>query len=172
MMALSHKQMASPVGRLKLVAQENALVAVLWEHERENRIALGAMTSDPGHPVLIEAQRQLEEYFRGRRTEFELPLNPRGTEFQKGVWRALRRIPFGATRNYADLARELGVPGGARAVGAANGKNPLAIVVPCHRVLGTDGSLTGFAGGLGIKAKLLDFEARRAARSETQEELF
>jgi methylated-DNA-[protein]-cysteine S-methyltransferase len=172
MMALSIKQMASPVGRLKLVAQENALVAVLWEHERENRVALGAMTSDLEHPVLIEAQRQLEEYFSGRRTEFELPLSPRGTEFQKEVWQALRRIPFGSTRNYAELARELGVAGGARAVGAANGRNPLAIIVPCHRVLGTDGSLTGFAGGLRIKAKLLDFEARRAARSKTQEELF
>ena len=171
-MTLFCKEMASTVGRLKIVSDEHALVAVLWENERENRVRLGAMTSDAGHALLIEAERQLDEYFSSRRTEFDLPLQPRGTEFQRKVWQALRRIPFGAIRNYAELARELGVPGGARAVGAANGKNPLAIVVPCHRVLGMDGSLTGFAGGLGIKAKLLDFEARRAVRTETQEELF
>jgi methylated-DNA-[protein]-cysteine S-methyltransferase len=169
---LFYKPMASPVGELKLVAEKNALVAVLWDNERENRVRLGAMTSDPGHPLLIEAQRQLEEYFCGRRTAFDLSLDLRGSQFQRRVWQALRRIPFGATRTYAAIARELGVPRAARAVGAANGRNPLAIVVPCHRMIGADGALTGFAGGIDIKARLLDFEAGRAASFAVQEKLF
>ncbi len=169
-MTLLYKQMDSPVGGLKRVISGNALVAVLWEGEPIDRVRLGAMARDPQHPVLIEAERQLEEYFAGRRTRFDLPLDPRGSEFQKTVWQALRRIPFGATRSYAQLARELGKPGAARAVGAANGKNPLSIIVPCHRVIGADGSLTGFAGGLEIKAKLLRFEA--GAASSVQGTLF
>jgi methylated-DNA-[protein]-cysteine S-methyltransferase len=109
---------------------------------------------------LCEAERQLAEYFAGKRTEFELPLEPRGTRFQKRIWQALREIPFGQTRSYLDLAKAAGSPTAARAVGAANGKNPLSIVVPCHRVIGTNGRLNGFAGGVEIKAKLLALEAR------------
>ena len=169
-MTLSYKEIDSPVGKLKLVASEDRLVAVLWEQERPNRVKLNAMNLDPRHPVLIEAERQLAEYFSGARKEFELRLDPRGSDFQKKVWRALREIPFGETRSYLDLARAIGSAKAVRAVGAANGKNPLSIVVPCHRVVGADGSLTGFAGGLEAKAKLLALEGR-AAMMEHQERL-
>jgi methylated-DNA-[protein]-cysteine S-methyltransferase len=107
----------------------------------------------------VEAERQLSDYFAGKRTQFELPLEPRGTEFQKKVWRHLRRIPFGKTRSYGDIARTVGSPRASRAVGAACGKNPLSIVVPCHRVVGANGALTGFGGGLETKAELLSLEA-------------
>jgi len=162
-MTLFYKEMDSPVGRLRLVASANALVAVLWERERPNRVKLGEMKFDPRYPVLIEAERQLTEYFSGARTDFNLPLEPRGSEFQKKVWRALKEIPFGETRSYLELAKAVGSVKAVRAVGAANGKNPLSIVVPCHRVVGTNGSLTGFAGGLQAKAKLLALEARATA---------
>ena len=155
---LSYKVMESPVGKLKLVANANALVAILWERERPNRIKLAILKSDPQQPILLEAERQLKEYFAGTRNEFNLPLEPAGTEFQKKVWQALREIPFGQTRSYLDLAKSIGSAKAVRAVGAANGKNPLSIVVPCHRVLGGDGALTGFAGGLEVKARLLAHE--------------
>jgi methylated-DNA-[protein]-cysteine S-methyltransferase len=159
-MTLFYKEMKSPVGKLKLVASSQALVAVLWEKERPNRVKLGAMNLDPRHPILIEAERQLSEYFTGQRIRFDLPLQLNGTEFQKKVWQALREIPFGKTRSYRDLARAVGLPKASRAVGAANGKNPLSIVVPCHRVIGANGALTGFAGGLATKAALLALEAK------------
>lgn len=159
-MTLACKEMESPVGRLKLVASPDALVAVLWERERPNRVRLAALTLDLHHPILIESERQLKEYFTGTRIAFDLPLEPNGSEFQRKVWRALREIPFGQTRSYLEVARSVGSAAAVRAVGAANGRNPLAIVVPCHRVVGADGSLTGFAGGVDVKAKLLAFEAR------------
>lgn len=159
---LSYKEMESPVGKLKLVANANALVAILWERERPNRIKLALLKCDPQQPILLETERQLQEYFAGTRNEFNLPLEPAGTEFQKKVWRALREIPFGQTRSYLDLAMSIGSAKGVRAVGAANGKNPLSIVVPCHRVVGADGALTGFAGGLEVKAKLLAHERCRS----------
>ena len=161
-MTLFYKEMKSPVGKLKLVARSRALIAVLWEKERPGRVKLDEMSLDPQHPVLIEAERQLSEYFAGKRTQFDLPLQPEGTEFQKKVWQALREIPFGETKSYLDLARAIGSPDASRAVGAANGKNPLSIIVPCHRVVGADGALTGFAGGLETKAALLALEASRA----------
>ena len=159
-MKLFYKEIESPVGKLKLVASTKALVAVLWEQERPNRVKLDISKLDPRHPILLETERQLMEYFAGRRTEFELPLEPCGTEFQVKVWRALREVPFGETRSYLDLARAVGSSKASRAVGVANGKNPLSIIVPCHRVVGSDGSLTGFAGGLETKAKLLALEAK------------
>ena len=161
-MTLFYKEMKSPVGKLKLVARSRALVAVLWEKECPSRVKLDEMSLDPQHPVLIEAERQLSEYFAGKRTQFDLPLQPEGTGFQKKVWQALREIPFGETKSYLDLARAIGSPDASRAVGAANGKNPLSIIVPCHRVVGADGALTGFAGGLETKAALLALEASRA----------
>jgi methylated-DNA-[protein]-cysteine S-methyltransferase len=163
-MQLLYKEMESPVGKLKLVATANALVAVLWRQERPNRVKLDTPKLDPRRPILLEAERQLTEYFAGKRTHFELPLQACGTEFQKKVWRALREIPFGQTRSYRDLAGVVGSFNAPRAVGAAIGKNPLSIIVPCHRVVGADGSLTGFAGGLEMKAKLLALEARAAVR--------
>jgi methylated-DNA-[protein]-cysteine S-methyltransferase len=146
----------SPLGRLRLVTDGEALVAVdLPGYPSDAETG----PHEPDHPVLREASRQLEEYFAGRRRRFELPLRPHGTTFQRKVWRALEAIPFGATRSYADLARAIGRPTATRAVGAANGRNPLAIIVPCHRVIGADGSLTGYGGGLPAKRWLLAHEA-------------
>ena len=156
-MTLSYKEMNSPVGKLILIANSSALVGILWEQESTDRSALGA-TFDPHHPVLAEAERQLLEYFARKRTQFELPLDPHGTEFQKKVWRSLQQIPFGKTKSYAEIAKGIGAPRASRAVGAANGKNPLPIVVPCHRVIGASGALTGFGGGLETKARLLALE--------------
>ena len=158
-MTLSYKEMESPVGKLKLVASANALQAILWEQERPNRVKLATLKPDPQQPILIETERQLREYFAGTRNQFDLRLELTGSEFQKKVWRALREIPFGQTRSYLDLAKSVGSAKAVRAVGAANGKNPLAIVVPCHRVVGANGALTGFAGGLEVKARLLALEA-------------
>ena len=165
-MRFFYKEMTSPVGKLTLAASAKALVAVLWEHERPGRVKLGALQFDPHHPLLEETERQLTEYFRGARTVFDLRLEPLGSEFQKKVWQALEKIPFGTTCSYRDLAAAVGSPMAVRAVGAANGKNPLSIVVPCHRVIGSNGALTGFAGGLEAKARLLAFEAEAASSNE------
>jgi methylated-DNA-[protein]-cysteine S-methyltransferase len=164
---LFYKEMSSPVGKLKLVASTDALVAVLWEKEQPKRIKLDTAKLDPRNPILLETERQLGEYFAGARTRFEVPLELRGSEFQNRVWRALTEIPFGQTRSYFDLAKTIGSPKACRAVGAANGKNPLPIVIPCHRVIGADGTLTGFGGGLETKATLLALEARAAASTRT-----
>jgi methylated-DNA-[protein]-cysteine S-methyltransferase len=153
----------SPVGVLKLVASDAGLVAILWENDRDGRVRLGATDETPGHPVLAEAALQLDDYFAGRRTAFDLPLDFRGSVFQKQVWAALLTIPFGETRSYGQIARQIGRPSASRAVGAANGRNPISIVAPCHRVIGTGGALTGFAGGLEAKAFLLAHEGVRAA---------
>lgn len=150
--------MPSPVGELTLVASDAGLVAVLWENDRPDRVPLGP-TEDADHPVLAAARTQLREYFADRRRTFDLPLDFRGTEFQRRVWAELLRIPFGETRSYGEIARILGSPGASRAVGAANGRNPISIIAPCHRVIGKSGSLTGFAGGIEAKAWLLAMEA-------------
>jgi methylated-DNA-[protein]-cysteine S-methyltransferase len=153
-----YKKMGSPIGTLTLVATDLGLAAVLWEIERPDRVRLAIESEEVRHPILTSAECQLQEYFAGGRTAFELPLDVVGTSFQREVWRALRTIPFGETRSYGQIARQIGHPTAVRAVGAANGRNPLSIVTPCHRVIGADGSLTGFAGGLDVKARLLDFE--------------
>ena len=145
------------------MATNDGLAAILWENDSPRRVRLNIEAEDNGHPVLVETERQLEEYFAGRRQQFALPLDPSGTAFQREVWRALMTIPFGETRSYAQIARQIGHPGAARAVGAANGRNPLSIVAPCHRVVGSTGALTGFAGGLDVKAHLLAFEGARCA---------
>lgn len=157
-MSLAWKHMKSPVGRLKLVASDKGLVAVLWENDRPSRVRLNELVEDEGHPILVEAEQQLGEYFAGNRKEFSIALDMRGTAFQKDVWEALLGIPFGETRSYGQLARQLGNPQAMRAVGAANGRNPISIIVPCHRVIGASGKLTGFAGGLDTKADLLELE--------------
>jgi methylated-DNA-[protein]-cysteine S-methyltransferase len=159
-MSLSYKFTDSPIGKLKLVASEDGLVAVLWEVENPRRVRLEEMVEDPDQPVLLDAERELKEYFAGKRNKFSVRLDMRGTQFQKQVWDALQRIPFGETRTYGQLARQLGDPNATRAVGAANGRNPIAIVVPCHRVIGSTGKLTGFAGGLDAKAYLLNLEGQ------------
>jgi methylated-DNA-[protein]-cysteine S-methyltransferase len=156
---MAYKHMSSPVGRLTLVATDNGLGAILWENDRPGRVRLDVAGEMNDHLVLVETERQLEEYFAGRRTEFALTLDPAGTAFQRQVWDGLLTIPFGETRTYAQIARQIGHPTAMRAVGAANGRNPLSIVVPCHRVVGSTGALTGFAGGLDVKAYLLALES-------------
>jgi len=160
-----YKKVDSPVGILTLVATDKGLAGILWENDRPRRVRLNIETEDPRHPVLVETERQLEEYFAGRRQEFTLRLDLAGTAFQRKVWTALLTIPFGETRSYGQIARQIGYPGAARAAGAANGRNPVSIVAPCHRVIGADGKLTGFAGGLDVKTHLLAFERERAARN-------
>lgn len=162
-MTLVFSHLSSPVGRLKLVAGDAGLVAILWEEDDPARVRLGAMREQPDHAVLAETSRQLGDYFAGRRQRFTVKLDFRGTDFQKQVWRALLAIPFGETRSYGRIAQELGRPGASRAVGAANGRNPISIIAPCHRVVGSTGALTGFAGGLAAKTFLLEHERRHAA---------
>jgi methylated-DNA-[protein]-cysteine S-methyltransferase len=156
---LSHRFLPSPVGRLCLVADEAALVAVLWENEPQGRIRLSHSQIAAQHPILQEAAQQIEAYFAGERRSFSLPLSTLpGTTFQKKVWQALVQIPYGETRSYGELAAIIDSPKASRAVGLANRRNPLSLIVPCHRVIGRNGSLTGFAGGLSAKTWLLDFE--------------
>lgn len=155
-----HKTVDSPIGPLTLVARDQRLAAILWEHEREGRVRLGPTTEDADHAVLVETARQLQEYFRGQRSQFDLALDFTGTPFQRQVWAALLTIPFGETRSYGEIAQQIGHPKAARAVGAANGRNPIAIVAPCHRVIGASGDLTGFAGGLHAKQTLLFVEGQ------------
>ena len=157
-MELAYKTIHSPVGKLKLIASDKGLVAVLWENDKSKLARLDEAVETHSHPVLIKAERQLGEYFEGKRRSFSVSLDMRGTAFQRNVWEALLAIPFGETRSYRDLARRLGNPHATRAVGAANGKNPISIIVPCHRVIGSNGKLTGFAGGLETKARLLELE--------------
>jgi len=157
-MSLFYKFVDTPVGRLKLIASEKGLVAILWENDKPSRVRLPEMVEDENQKVLIKAERQLKEYFAGKRREFNLELDMRGTSFQRDVWEALLSIPFGETRSYGELARQIGRASASRAVGAANGRNPLSIVVPCHRVIGATGKLTGFAGGLEVKERLLGLE--------------
>jgi methylated-DNA-[protein]-cysteine S-methyltransferase len=157
-MSLSYKFIASPIGTLKLVASDQGLVAILWERDNPRRVRLSDLAEHPEHPILVQTETELKEYFAGKRDAFTVPLDMRGTPFQKQVWEALLSIPFGETRTYGQLANRLGNPKATRAVGAANGRNPIAIVVPCHRVIGFSGKLTGFAGGLEAKAHLLQLE--------------
>lgn len=152
----AYTTLPSPVGPLTIVASPTAVAAI---HLGDDVPVPGARPADD-HPIVAAAAAQLGEYFAGRRRAFDLPLGGAGTAFQRDVWRALCAIPFGATCGYGELAARLGRPSAARAVGAANGKNPIAIVVPCHRVIGKDGTLTGYAGGLAIKQWLLAHEAR------------
>lgn len=157
-MSYEYKLMPSPVGQLTLVASNGKLNAILWEVERANRVRLGELNKANDSPILLEAERQLQEYFAGTRNRFELELDFTGTDFQKQVWQALLTIPFGETRSYSQIAQQIGNPKAVRAVGAANGRNPISIVAPCHRVIGASGELTGFAGGLEAKQYLLALE--------------
>ncbi|HEX7907434.1 MAG TPA: methylated-DNA--[protein]-cysteine S-methyltransferase [Paraburkholderia sp.] len=168
-MAYAYKLMDSPVGQLKLVANGEHLAAILWEHDKPNRVRLGELIEANDRPVLIETERQLNEYFAGTRHAFDLPLAFQGTDFQKQVWAALLTIPFGQTRSYSEIAHQIGNINAVRAVGAANGKNPISIVAPCHRVIGASGDLTGFAGGLANKMFLLSLEAGQTSLEEDAE---
>jgi methylated-DNA-[protein]-cysteine S-methyltransferase len=152
----------SPLGRMLLAATDSGVAGIWFVGQRHGPDSTG-WREDPSHPMLQQAMAQLRDYFEGRRTQFSLPLDlGRGTTFQQSVWQALLAIPPGATSTYAELGRRLGRPQAARAIGAAVGRNPVSIVVPCHRVLGTGGSLTGYAGGLERKAALLRLEGALA----------
>ena len=155
-MHATHTIIGSPLGELTLVAHDGVLAGVYFaEHVRRPHASTFGARDEAGFAAAIE---QLGDYFRGDRTGFDLPLAPRGDAFQQRVWALLRRIPYGETRSYGQLARELGDPALARGVGAANGRNPLSVIVPCHRVVGADGALVGYAGGLERKRFLLDLE--------------
>jgi len=158
MMQLVYMYMDSPVGVLKLVAHDQALVAVMWDNEDHKRVRLAELVEDRQHPMLHKVKQQLEEYFAGQRQQFDLPLDFQGTAFQQQVWQALLSIPYGETRSYKEIAVQLGNEKAVRAVGAANGKNPISIIAPCHRVIGSSGALVGFAGGLDKKQILLSLE--------------
>jgi methylated-DNA-[protein]-cysteine S-methyltransferase len=162
--SLVYDDVESPVGRLRLLACHDALVAIWFEHGRDATRNASALVQGRS-PVLERARRQLDEYFAGTRRQFDLPLAPRGTEFQRRVWARLQCIDYGATMTYGALAAVLGNAKASRAVGLANGSNPIPIFIPCHRVIGADGSLTGFGGGLPVKSALLALErAQRQPR--------
>ena len=154
----------SPIGRLMLTSDGTALTGLYMNLYRNKPSKLPGLGEDWIQNAAIDplpaAARQLNEYFAGKRREFDLPLRMEGTEFQQRVWRELTKIPFGETRSYGQLAKRLGNPNGSRAVGLANGRNPIAIIVPCHRVIGADGSLTGFGGGIERKEWLLTHEGQ------------
>jgi methylated-DNA-[protein]-cysteine S-methyltransferase len=145
--------METPVGPLTLASNEDSLTSLKFGTE----IPPDGLVDNSANQRFID---QLSEYFDGNRTAFDFPLEVDGTPFQMAVWRALLRIPYGQTRSYGDIAKEIGKPGAARAVGMANHENPIAVVIPCHRVVGQNGSLTGYAGGLDLKKKLLSIERR------------
>ena len=164
-----HLDLHSPIGPIRIVANNHAITGIyLQNHANAPELESRADSRDS---LLREASSQLRAYFAGERQCFDLPLAAAGTEFQQEVWSALAAIPFGETRSYAEIAGQLGRPSASRAVGAANGRNPLSIVVPCHRVVGADGSLTGYAGGLAAKRWLLAHEGRLVGRT-TQQSLY
>ena len=162
-MSVTHTIADSPVGELTLVARDGSLTGVYFPHHwyRPDPATFG----DRDDAGFGETKRQLAEYFDGDREQFDLPLDPRGDAFQHRVWELINRIPYGQTTTYGDLAKELGEGTLAKDVGAAVGRNPLSVIVPCHRVVGKDGSLTGYAGGLARKRFLLDLEEPAAADS-------
>jgi methylated-DNA-[protein]-cysteine S-methyltransferase len=156
--SLSCKVIPSPIGRLRLVASDEGLAAILWDSDRPRPVHLADLVENPAHPTLLCAEKELNEYFSRKRKAFSVALDMRGTYFQKQVWAALVAIPFGETRSYSQIANQVGNPKATRAVGAANGQNPIPIIIPCHRVIGANGKLTGFGGGLEIKDQLLALE--------------
>jgi methylated-DNA-[protein]-cysteine S-methyltransferase len=157
---IHYDELPTPIGRLLLVADAQGLREVWFESGRHQKAPAPHWVRDAAK--LAFAREQLEEYFAGTRQAFALPLHPLGTPFQLAVWHELARIPYGVTTSYGEMARRIGQPQAVRAVGAANGRNPLPIVLPCHRVIGADGSLTGFGGGLPTKRYLLAMEQRIA----------
>ncbi len=151
------KTLDTPVGEMVLATTDAAVVALVWTPQA-GRLGLPPFEEGRSCALLQEAEGQLGEYFRGGRTAFDLPLEPRGTDFQRRVWTELAKIPYGVTWSYQELARRAGSPGAVRAAGSANGRNPLCIFLPCHRVVRLSGELGGYAGGLGHKAFLLELE--------------
>lgn len=157
-----YQTLPTPLGELTIVATQNAIVEAKFSSE-EPINSHRSLT-----PLIEKATQQLREYFARERTEFNLPVEPTGTEFQLQVWNELLKIPYGKVINYGAQAKQLGKPNASRAVGAANGKNPIAVIIPCHRVIGANGSLTGYAGGLNIKRELLALENQNGLFATTQ----
>jgi methylated-DNA-[protein]-cysteine S-methyltransferase len=161
---LHFKTVDSPIGRLRLMASHKGLCGILFNDGKDNNLTLeDAAQADEHNAFLVKAQAQLDEYFRNKRKSFDVKLDVRGTIFQQKAWKELVKIPFGSTISYSEQAKRMGDPKKARAVGMANGRNPLPIIVPCHRVIGESGHLTGYAGGLNIKEYLLNHEGIAAA---------
>lgn len=154
----------TPAGTLRLFASDAGLRGAMWPGQDLSPLKLGEYAEDNEHAVLAKATRELAEYFGGKRRSFAVTLDPVGTEFQKRAWLELRKVPYGETRTYGEQAKAMGRPTASRAVGAANGRNPLSVFVPCHRIVGANGALTGFAGGLEAKRLLLDLEATSLKR--------
>lgn len=159
MSSLQYKIIHSPVGEIKIVVNAQSLVAILWDYEKPNRVRLEHMIENKENSLILETEKQLHEYFINERNVFNLPLETQGTIFQKEVWEELEKIPYGTTWTYKDIAQKIHRPLAVRAVGAAIGRNPISIIIPCHRVIGTNGELTGFAGGIDRKTILLDLES-------------
>lgn len=149
----------SPLGQILLVASDAALTGLHFADEKYYPAIAAEWLRQPDAKIILRARKQLDDYFAGTRKQFDLPVDPAGTAFQRGVWRALQKIPYGVTANYGAVAKRIGKPSASRAVGAANGRNPISIVIPCHRVIGTNGDLTGYAGGIDRKEALLRLEA-------------
>jgi len=158
MTTLTSAVMDSPMGELTIVVSDAGLRAILWPSERAGRVTFAEAVESGQHPIIEQTIEQLGEYLAGERETFDLPLDLVGTDFQKDVWAGLEKIPFGQTQSYGELADQLDKPGAARAVGSATGRNPISIVVPCHRLVGSSGKLTGFAGGIDTKQWLLTHE--------------
>ena len=158
--AVPTRRMASPLGEIVLVANAdgNALQGIYFARQKHFPADTATWRDARDTPLLDQAEAQLHEYFAGRRTSFELPLAPAGTPFQRRVWQAIAGVPFGTTISYAELARRIGTPSAVRAAAAATGRNPLTVVIPCHRIVGSDGRMTGYAGGVERKRALLDLE--------------
>lgn len=157
------KKISSPVGILQLICNSDALTALLWEKEKINRVKLPLVLEEHStHPVLLKTEQQLTEYFEGTRSDFTVPLKTKGTPFQQSVWEALLNISYGKTRAYREIAQLIHNEKAVRAVGTAIGANPISLIIPCHRVIGSNGHLTGFAGGLNTKAFLLSLEQQTA----------
>ncbi len=157
-MKYNYTVMKSSVGKITLVADNVSLRAIYWLNQKPDRVKFPDLENNDSNHVLKSAVKQLKAYFSGTRREFDIPLRPVGTVFQEEVWLALRSISYGETVSYSDIAKQIGRPKAVRAVGAAIGKNPLSIMIPCHRVIGANGKLTGFAGGLSTKEFLLNLE--------------
>jgi len=155
---IRYRRIDTPLGRMFATAAGGALTGLYYEGGRHAPAVSPQWVEDPHDEALAECARQLVDFFAGQRQSFELPLAPQGTPFQQRVWREIAAIPYGETIAYAELARRAGAAGSARAAGAATGRNPISIVVPCHRVVGSSGSLTGYAGGLERKTRLLEIE--------------
>ena len=164
MKTLKYKIINSPTGLLKIVVSDQALIAILWDNEKPNRVRLDSMIEDKQDPLTLETEKQLGEYFSKQRTAFNLPMEAQGTPFQQDVWNILNQIPYSVTWTYKEIAKKIHRPKAIRAVGTAIGRNPISIIIPCHRVIASDGSLAGFAGGLDRKQTLLDLELNRSER--------